>query len=144
MKKIIRTGVFETNSSSTHTLVIMNEADYNKWKEADTYRVESTWGLSKIFEGKDTVTSQEVYDLVIEAAKDPANEKQIGWLLDSCEGDTIETATKEEIVDYFVSNGDLDSYDSFINDDYLETSEYEHVTPNGEVVKIVAKYGMDG
>lgn len=33
MKKQIRRGVFETNSSSCHSLTMCMESDYNKWKD---------------------------------------------------------------------------------------------------------------
>ena len=33
--KIIRLGVFETNSSSTHTMVIMSEEEYDKWRKGE-------------------------------------------------------------------------------------------------------------
>ena len=35
MKRQIRRGVFESNSSSTHTLTIMMKEDYDKWLDAD-------------------------------------------------------------------------------------------------------------
>ena len=35
MKKSIRIGVFETNSSSTHSLCIVSQEDYNKWKKGE-------------------------------------------------------------------------------------------------------------
>ena len=33
MKKVIRNGVFETNSSTQHTCVIMTEEQNKKWEE---------------------------------------------------------------------------------------------------------------
>ena len=33
----IRQGVFETNSSSTHSITIAPESDFNKWKNGDVY-----------------------------------------------------------------------------------------------------------
>lgn len=33
----IRTGLFETNSSSIHTLVFVEESDYNKWAQGNLY-----------------------------------------------------------------------------------------------------------
>lgn len=33
--KQIRVGVFETNSSSTHSLTIVSEEDYEKWKSGE-------------------------------------------------------------------------------------------------------------
>ena len=35
MKKQIRYGVFETNSSMTHALTICTEEEYNKWKDGE-------------------------------------------------------------------------------------------------------------
>lgn len=35
--KTIRTGVFETNSSSTHSITIMMKSDFEKWKESGLY-----------------------------------------------------------------------------------------------------------
>lgn len=35
MKIQIRTGLFETNSSSVHSLVMVSENDYEKWKNGE-------------------------------------------------------------------------------------------------------------
>ena len=35
MKKQIRKGVFETNSSSVHAMVILNEADYKRYQQGE-------------------------------------------------------------------------------------------------------------
>ena len=37
MKRVIRRGVFETNSSSTHVMSIMLAEDFNKWSNGDLY-----------------------------------------------------------------------------------------------------------
>lgn len=37
MKVQIRRGVFETNSSSTHSLVITTQDDFTKWKNGEVY-----------------------------------------------------------------------------------------------------------
>ena len=36
MKKQIRIGVFESNSSSTHSLTIVSEDEFKKWKNGET------------------------------------------------------------------------------------------------------------
>lgn len=36
--KVIRLGVFETNSSSTHTMIIMPEEEYKKWESGELLR----------------------------------------------------------------------------------------------------------
>lgn len=35
MKKQIRRGVFETNSSSVHSLTMCTSSDYDKWKNGE-------------------------------------------------------------------------------------------------------------
>lgn len=37
MKETIRRGVFETNSSSTHTLTMCKESEYDKWKDGELF-----------------------------------------------------------------------------------------------------------
>lgn len=37
MKKQIRFGVFETNSSSTHSCCIVNQEDYNRWIKGELF-----------------------------------------------------------------------------------------------------------
>ncbi len=37
MKRQVRRGVFETNSSSVHSLTIVAENEYDKWKNGELY-----------------------------------------------------------------------------------------------------------
>lgn len=37
MKTTIREGVFETNSSSTHSLIMMEESKFKKWKDGELF-----------------------------------------------------------------------------------------------------------
>lgn len=37
MKETIRRGLFETNSSSVHSIVMCNSDEYNKWRNGDVY-----------------------------------------------------------------------------------------------------------
>ena len=43
MKKVVRCGVFETNSSATNSLIILSEADHIRWMNEDLYAVEDVW-----------------------------------------------------------------------------------------------------
>ena len=40
--KVIRRGVFETNSSSTHSITMCSKEDYDKWKHGNLFI--DTWG----------------------------------------------------------------------------------------------------
>lgn len=37
MKRVIRRGVFETNSSSTHSITMVSSEDYNKWQNGELF-----------------------------------------------------------------------------------------------------------
>jgi len=37
MNTTIRRGVFETNSSSTHSITILSQKDYDKWRNEDLF-----------------------------------------------------------------------------------------------------------
>ena len=54
MKCSIRNGVFETNSSSTHATVYVDEDEYSRWKDDRTYLL--------INEELDQYSSTEVYN----------------------------------------------------------------------------------
>ena len=39
----VRKNVFETNSSSTHSLVMAIKSDFDKWESGEVYYCRSTW-----------------------------------------------------------------------------------------------------
>ena len=44
MKKVIRNCVFETNSSATHSIIILSVDDAKRWEEeGDLYTVKDLW-----------------------------------------------------------------------------------------------------
>ena len=120
----VRKGVFETNSSSTHSLVMAVQSEFDKWENGELYYCE--WFGSKLkeagFDEKDFYTKEEVKKAC----------EILGIEFDSDDDDWNER--KEHFV----------TYDEFCDTDYLETNEYSYTTPSGEVVKAIAKYGYDG
>ena len=44
MKQVIRRGVFETNSSSTHSITMCSEEIFDKWINGEYLYVEDSWG----------------------------------------------------------------------------------------------------
>lgn len=47
MKKQIRIGVFETNSSSTHSLVICSKEQYEKWEKGELVYIRDFYPIPK-------------------------------------------------------------------------------------------------
>lgn len=121
----VRKNVFETNSSSTHSLVMAVQSDFDKWENGELYYCE--WFSSKLeeagFEKKDFYTKEEVKKACEILDIDFNSEDDDGW---------------SERREHFVT------YDEFCDTDYLETNEYSYTTPSGEIVKAIAKFGYDG
>jgi hypothetical protein len=53
--------VFETNSSSTHTLTICSKDDFDKWKHGEVFWLDNDW--HKLDTNKNFVTPEELKEL---------------------------------------------------------------------------------
>ena len=110
----IRRGVFETNSSSTHSMVVMDHDDFTKWFHGDLY-----WNPeANIFHSpEEAVELRKQYK---ENSRWPVDEF---GRYDHCP------------ITYFEWVGD--------QGDYLEDFSETHTTKSGDVVKIFGYYGHD-
>ena len=57
----VRQGVFETNSSSTHTLTICSKDDFDKWGRGEVFWLDNDW--HKLDTNKNFVTPEELEEL---------------------------------------------------------------------------------
>ena len=121
----IRKNVFETNSSSTHSLVMCTDDEYNKWANGELYYC--MWFPAKA--DKSLMKESDFY--TEEEAKAICTYADIKW-------DPEEGKTYCQRKEYFIT------LDEFCDTDYLEIEEYSYKTPGGETVRAVAKYGYDG
>lgn len=69
MKEVIRRGIFETNSSSVHSITMCSDDEYSKWKNGEAYYdryarqiVESTEKIEKEREEDERYTQYLTYD----------------------------------------------------------------------------------
>lgn len=124
MKKQIRRGVFETNSSSTHSLTMMMKSEYERWEKEGLYLFNGYtygWEFSKPVDGH-LYTKDEV----VEFAK---NYKYF---------DSTEELDYEAMREMgFTSFDDEGS-------EYLEGFYEEFTTPSGETIVAFGEYGYDG
>lgn len=117
MKKQIRTGVFETNSSSTHTLSIMPRKDYERWKSEGLYL-----SGNKIYTKEEVINELRKYDKKYEyEPKDYSDE------------DTFDDA---RMCDY-------EMYDEWLDDEYLEIYVKNYTTESGDEIVVFGKYGYN-
>lgn len=114
----IRKNVFETNSSSTHSLVMSIKSDFDKWKNGEVLYC-NHWSSFRHQDNEKRFKSGNFY---------PRDEVEAYYEEIGDERDPSEFCT----------------YDEFIEDEYLEVESYSYTTPSGEVVEAVAKYGYEG
>jgi hypothetical protein len=123
MKKVIRHSVFETNSSSTHTLTICSDDEYERFKNGELY-LNQSW--SKCFEDLPKFCTKEQ---ALEAKAKYDKENNVKVLLED-----------EDFFDEFRS---FEAYQEEQNSSaegvFLET----HTTKSGDEVVVFGYYGHD-
>lgn len=78
--KQIRMGVFETNSSSTHSLVVCTKEEHEKWLKGEFLYVDNTYGISEEDKPNGDFVSKEVATALIKkGAKDYDFLTYEGW-----------------------------------------------------------------
>ena len=122
--RVIRLGVFETNSSSTHTMIIMPEDEYKKWKSGELLR----------YRWDDKFITREENDKIIkELTKQYAKEHNIP--IDEVDIDDVYSYYDEDIA------YTLEEFDDRMNSENdIET----YTTKNGEKIVIRCWYGYEG
>ena len=122
--KQIRRGVFETNSSSTHSLTMMMKSDYMRWGNENLYMYQGSgwgWDSNKPIRNK-LYTKEEV----VEFAK------------------SHKYHTEGDDIDYgLIRDMDFVSWDDEGNE-WLESFYEEFTTPSGETIVAFGEYGYDG
>lgn len=120
----IRRGVFETNSSSTHSLTMMMKSDYDRWHKEELY----------LFDGY-------TYEWEF-------NQPVKGYLYTRDEA--VEWAKKnkyyndeEEFDNEILKDVGFTSWDDE-GSEYLEGFYEEFTTPSGETIVAFGEYGYDG
>lgn len=140
----VRKNVFETNSSSTHCLVIGMASDFEKWEDGEVYYYDS-WRN----DGQRFITKEEAIDKLKNSEyRNSDTDKAIKYLetceLDASAYDDDEDEAKRAIFEEMASK-DIYEYDYYLNDryEYLESQETTYNTPGGETIKVLCHYGYD-
>lgn len=113
MKRQVRLGVFETNSSMTHSLTMCTDSEYQKWVNGEVYWV--TW--------------DDRFESVTEADKE-------------FDKDNFESDYYDSYEEMRRSEGYC-TYDEFCNDEEFYTFDNTYTTPSGEIVHAFGYYGHD-
>ena len=127
MKRIIRCNVFETNSSASHSLIILPKDEYERWTNENLYTLKEDyywlWKNWKIKPQKGRLyTKEEVINLL----------RECGHLSNDEECSVDEQIRGEGFV----------TYEDW-EDIELEGETEEFTTPSGDVMIADSKYGYD-
>lgn len=137
MKRQIRRGVFETNSSSTHSLTMCSEEEFEQWKNGKVLFDEDgeTFVKASELSNKDKEYAAQEYE-------DNKDEYSKDW------SELSETAKERYYTKYAKENDfineDAKTYDEWNNDYELETFVDKYTTKSGDRVVAFGKYGYDG
>lgn len=138
MERRIRCGVFETNSSSVHSLIVCDEDTFEKWANGEL--VLDKW--NEIF-----------IDPIQELTDDQKNNSKEAYLSEMKAywkaWDSLTDAEKNEWYKKYAKDNhiipkDTVTYDEFFNDNYYEVYEKSYTTKNGDDIVCFGQYGYDG
>ena len=117
MKKQIRRGVFETNSSSVHSLTMCTAEEYKKWEDGEVLfcKYEDMFGTKE--------------EIIEELKKKP-------WLRN------VDWNDEDYVSDIFSDEG-VKTYEEFFEDDWFETYRQRYTTPSGDEIVAFGYYGHD-
>ena len=123
MKKQIRRGVFETNSSSVHSLTMCSGEEYEKWKNGEVlyWRERDKFGTKE--------------DIIEEM-------KTLTWYNGGLIYDDVNWENEDEVNDIFSDEG-VNTCEEYFENEWFETFRDSYTTPNGEKVIAFGYYGHD-
>lgn len=127
MKRQVRIGVFETNSSMTHALTMCTDSEYRKWQNGEVYW--DRWGHYD--DDREFVPVAEIEEKYRAEYEEYKNEY---------EDDEDYTFDK-----YIGEEEGYVAYDNYYDvvGDYFETFDTSYTTPSGEVIHAFGYYGHD-
>lgn len=135
MKRQVRRGVFETNSSSTHSLTMCSEEEFEAWKRGEVLFQE--WGSDNFVSAtdlsdKDKKKAEEDY-------KENQTEFQKDWK------DLSEEAKQKYYTKYAKENDIIDedakTYEQYMNEGELEIFVQTYTSKNGDKIVAFGEYG---
>ena len=123
--KTIRANTFETNSSSTHSMIILTEEEYNKLESGELYLNED-----------EVITKEEAKNIFLKHM----NEDKYMYDDDLSFEENIKNYLDE--FEYYPSEYPQ-SLETWKEEDELESDTNIYISPSGDKLKIICKYGTN-
>lgn len=124
----IRYGMFETNSSSVHTLCVAQNDEIDKLKK-DELLVNLMWHRKGYL-----ITYEEALHELINVIYKYGDKDDVA---------IINNGDKEEIYRLMYEYDIAERFDRYLETEYLEPYEEEFTTKNGDRVLVFGRYGHD-
>ena len=137
MKRQIRCGVFETNSSSVHTLTVCSKKEYEAWKRGEL--LYDRWNETLVPPIKLTDDQKNDAAKEYETTKDDFKKN---W--NELNSSAKEQWYKKYAIDHDIMDEDLQTYDDYENDYDLESYSEQYTTESGDNIVVFGRYGRDG
>lgn len=141
MKKIIRHSVFESNSSSTHSLCICTKDEYERWKNGELFYNEYTEKIVERPEFDERFLKKEYFKYKVKKISNgvlykDTYYKDLDELIDrvQVDRDELEQCKPDEYLTY---SQYTDRYDD------LEYFSENYTTPGGEEIVAFGTYGYN-
>jgi len=125
MKRQVRRGVFETNSSSVHSLTMCSNNVYKEWEN----------GKVLYWEDKEKFATREQIINKMKTMRRYDDSLRFKY--------TEEEWNNPDVVDDIFSDERIRTCEEFFDNYDYETFEDKYTTPNGEVVVAFGYYGHD-
>lgn len=123
MKRQVREGVFETNSSSVHALAMCTESEFDRWENGELL----FWEYKNKFGTREEL---------IEELK-----KYTGWNGKLWYRDT-DWDDEDRVAEIF-KDENIKTCDQFFDNEWYETYSERYTTPGGETIVAFGYYGHD-
>ncbi len=146
----VRQGVFETNSSSTHTLTICSKDDFDKWKHGEVFWLDNDWG--KLQTNKSFVTPEELEELTEKYNEEEQKRIDSGDKFAKVLDMDKVLNERRDYDSYYDSYWDTErsSLEAYTMDDWyarngdLETYSRSFTSPSGDEMVAFGAFGYDG
>lgn len=141
----IRYGVFETNSSSVHSLILCSDEEYKAFEKHQLYYNRREHHF---------MTREEVRKTIVNLYKRNKRWFEEAWNEFLAEEDVEETPasikafdalplSQQESFINIACEGEIKTLDGILENEYLESFDETYVTKSGEVMHAFGNYGND-
>lgn len=139
----IRMNTFETNSSSTHSLVVVTDEECKKWENGELFYLSDEDKFINKREKEDyekEQMAQDLYDRLVYGGMSDDKES----LIECIKNGTLKDRLEEDYFDNTWYGERPQSYDDYMYNNDLETDINTYITKSGEKLTILCRYGYDG